>query len=475
MRLFDTDVQELKYKVINELVRLSQKGNLDQAYYEVPRKIVPGPKATMRCCIYKERAIVEERLKIAMGAVNSEDNVVQVIDIACDECPIDRYTVTETCRGCIAHRCYSACPKGAISFENKKAKIDHEKCIECGRCMNACPYKAINENIRPCIRGCKAGAISIEENKKAKINNDKCIDCGSCVYNCPFGAIVDKSYVLEAVSLLKESEGGSKYKVYAAIAPAIVSQFSYAKIEQIVAGLKEIGFHTVVEVALGADLVANKEAKELAEKGFLTSSCCPSFVKYIEINFPDMIPYISHNASPMIEISRWIKLTDPTAKVIFIGPCISKKAEYKKKEYEGIVDCVITFEELQAMFDGMDIEVEKLEGQSLDNASYFGRIFARSGGLSEAVCEVMKEENIEFAVNAEVCDGLEQCRNALLKASKGKLDKNFIEGMACEGGCINGAACLHHGLKNKVEVDKYGMQAIEKKIKDALVVKPLIT
>ncbi len=468
MRLFDTEVQELKYKIVNELVRLSLKGDTEKAYYDIPRKIAPGPNATMRCCIYKERAIVQERLKHAMGNDKTDDNIVQVIDIACDECPVERYKVTETCRGCIAHRCLSVCPVGAIRFEDKKAVIDSDKCIECGKCMNACPYKAIAENIRPCIRGCKAGAISIDESKKAKIDHQKCIGCGACVYNCPFGAIVDKSYVLDAVQILKGSENGKKYKVYAALAPSIVSQFTYAKIEQVVAGLKEMGFHTVIEVALGADLVAYKEAKELTEKGFLTSSCCPSFVKYIEINFPELVEYISHNVSPMIETAKLIKNTDPTAKVIFIGPCISKKVEYRKKEHQGMIDCVITFEELQALLDGMDITVEQLPEQNLDNASYYGRIFARSGGLAEAVGQAIKEEGLDFELNAEVCNGLEQCKIALLKASKGRLDKNFIEGMACEGGCINGAACLHHGPKNRAEVDKYGAQAMEKKIMDSI-------
>ncbi len=467
MRLFDTEVQELKYKIYYELVRLSLKGEEEKAYYEIPRKIAPGPQATMRCCIYKERAIVQERLKHAMNG-GGQDNIVQVIDIACDECPVDRYKVTETCRGCIAHRCLSACPAGAITFEAKKAFIHKDRCIECGKCMNACPYKAIAEHIRPCIRGCKAGAITVDESKKARINDDKCIGCGACVYNCPFGAIVDRSYILEAVRILRDSDGGRSYKVYAAIAPAIVSQFTYAKIEQVVAGLKEMGFHAVVEVALGADITAYQEAKELAEKGFLTSSCCPSFVKYIELNFPGLTKHISHNVSPMIETARLIKHTDPTAKVIFIGPCISKKAEYKKEEYRDMIDCVITFEELQALLDGMGITVEQLPEQSLNNASYYGRIFARSGGLAEAVSQVIREEKLDFELNAEVCDGLEQCRVALLKASKGRLDKNFIEGMACEGGCINGAACLHHGPKNRTEVDRYGKQAMEKRIKDSL-------
>lgn len=468
MRLFDTNVQELKYKVLKEVVRFADKDELQQNLYEIPRKIISGPKATMRCCIYRERAIVEERVKLAMGGDKSNSNVVEVIDIACDECPNNRYSVTETCRGCIAHRCQAVCPVGAITFENQKAVIDPEKCVECGKCMKVCPYSAITESQRPCIRGCKAKAISLDEHKKAIIDKDKCINCGACVFQCPFGAIVDKSYILDVIKLLKDSDGGKNFKVYAAIAPAIVSQFSYAKIGQIVSGIKKMGFHSVVEVALGADIVAYKEAKELAQTGFLTSSCCPSFVRYIEINFPDMVKFISHNVSPMVEIAKLIKKSDKTAKVVFIGPCISKKMEFQKSEISGIVDCVITFEELQALFDGMDINVEELGEDVLNNASYYGRIFARNGGVSAAVAHVVKEENIDFEVKPEICDGLEQCRIALLKASKGSLDSNFIEGMACEGGCIGGAACLSHGMKNKSDIDSYARQAQESRIKSSL-------
>jgi [FeFe] hydrogenase (group B1/B3) len=468
MRLFDTNVQELKYKVLKEVVRLAVKDELAQNLYEIPRKIISGPKATMRCCIYRERAIVEERVKLAMGGDKSNSNVVEVIDIACDECPNNRYSVTETCRGCIAHRCQAVCPVGAITFENQKAVINPEKCVECGKCMKVCPYSAITESQRPCIRGCKAKAISLDDQKKARIDKDKCISCGACVFQCPFGAIVDKSYILNVIKLLKESAGGKNFKVYAAIAPSIVSQFSYAKIGQIVSGIKKIGFHSVVEVALGADIVAYKEAKELAQTGFLTSSCCPSFVRYVEINFPNMVQYISHNVSPMVEIAKLIKKTDKTAKVVFIGPCISKKMEFQKKGIAGIVDCVMTFEELQALFDGMDINVEELQEDVLNNASYYGRIFARNGGVSTAVAHVVKEENIDFEVKPEICDGLDQCRIALLKASKGSLDSNFIEGMACEGGCIGGAACLSHGVKNKSDIDSYARQAQESDVKDSL-------
>ncbi|MFA6807770.1 MAG: monomeric [FeFe] hydrogenase, partial [Eubacteriales bacterium] len=384
------------------------------------------------------------------------------------ECSENRYSVTDACRGCIAHRCQAICPVGAITFENHKAKINSEKCIKCGICMKECPYNAIAESQPPCIRGCKAKAISLDEDKKVKIDNEKCINCGACVYECPFGAIVDKSYLLGAIKLLNESDNGKKYKVYAAIAPSIASQFNCGKIGQIVSGIKKLGFQSVIEVALGADILAYKEAKELAEKGFLLSSCCPSFVKYVEINFPDMVKHISHNVSPMIEIAKLIKKTDKTAKVIFIGPCIAKKKEFKKKEVLGIVDCVLTFEELQAFFDGMGIKVKDLPETALNNASFYGRSFAKNGGVASAIAHVLKEKGVDFEMQPEICDGIEQCKIALLKASKGKLEKNFIEGMACEGGCIGGPGCSTHGLRRRADVDNFAKQALESTMKESL-------
>lgn len=461
MLLFDSNVQELKYNVLKEVVRLASGDELHQKLYEIPRTIIPGPKATMRCCIYRERAIVEERVKMAMGGDKDNPNIVEVLEVACEECPNKRFVVTDTCRGCIAHRCQAACPAGAISFINHKAVIDHEKCKGCGQCMRACPYNAITEQERPCISACKAKAISLNEQKKADIDPDKCVRCGACVRQCPFGAIVDKSYLLDAMRMIRESDNGKKYRVYAAVAPAIASQFSYAKIGQIVTGLKKAGFNKVVEVALGADIVAYKEAEELAEKEFLTTSCCPAFVQYIRNNFPELEENISGNASPMIEIARLIKQVDQTAKVVFIGPCIAKKMEFQKEEFKGAVDCVITFEELQALFGGLDIHVEELAEEKLNDASYFGRVFARNGGVTEAVNHALAEKEIDFQVNPAICNGLEECRAALLKASKGKLDENFIEGMACVGGCAGGAACisLRNAMKNKMSIDNHAKQS----------------
>ena len=203
---------------------------------------------------------------MAMGGNPDNPNVIEVIDIACDECPVHRISVSESCRGCLAHRCQNACPRGAISFVDRRATIDHTKCVSCGRCAQVCPYGAIQEQVRPCERSCKVGAIAMNQDQTAEINNDKCISCGSCVYQCPFGAIVDKSFILDAIQILKESDQNQKYKVYAVIAPAISSQFSYAKIGQVVTGIKKLGFHGVVEAALGADMTSYAESAELAEK-----------------------------------------------------------------------------------------------------------------------------------------------------------------------------------------------------------------
>lgn len=470
MRKFDTKVQYLKYKVLREVARQAWNDTLAENAIDIPNIIVPGKVPTMRCCVYKERAILAERVKIAMGGNKANPNVIEVIDIACDECPMGGYEVTNACRGCLAHRCEDVCKFGAITFDqNHVAHIDKSKCKECGACSKVCPYSAIHNYKRPCETACKVKAISMGADKQASIDNSKCIACGACVYQCPFGAISDKSYILNVIDILKKSSADKTIKTYAVVAPSISSQFTYAKLGQVVTGLKKLGFHTVIEAALGADMVAQSESKELAEKGFLTSSCCPAFVDYIGKNFPQIAPFVSHNLSPMATISKYLKEHEENCKVVFIGPCTAKKAEVRKDTVKPYVDEAITFEELQALFDSRDIDITTLEEGVLDNASYFGRIFARCGGLADAVAEGLKEQGLDnFVLKPCSCDGIEECRIALLKKSKNMLDANFIEGMACVGGCIGGAGCLTHGEKNKAEVDKYGKQAYEKTISDAI-------
>jgi len=370
---------------------------------------------------------------------------------------------------CLAHRCEAACPRGAVSFDRAiKAHIDPEKCVECGRCAAVCPYSAIISRKRPCEAACKAKVIRMNERKIASIDYGRCASCGACAYMCPFGAPVDRSYLLDAIRMLREYAEQGGPRVYGVVAPSIISQFRYAKVGQIIAAMKKLGFVSVVEAAMGADMVAWKEAGELAEKGFLTSSCCPAFVEYAKTQFPGPREHISENLSPTAEIARYIKKSDPGCKVVFVGPCIAKKAEAQKERVREFVDCVLTFEELQALLDSRDFDISNLPEDLLDNASYYGRIFARSGGLTDAVTEAIQERGLDFTVKPAVCDGIEACRAALLKVDKVARDFNFVEDMACVGGCVGGAGCLTHGPKDKGEIDRYGKEALERRISDAI-------
>lgn len=467
MRTFETDVQLLKYRVLKAVAKRAYEGTLMESYYEIPKLISPGPKPTMRCCVYKERAIVQERVRLAMGGDRRNLNIIEVIEIACDECPVERYMVSESCRGCISQRCIKTCPKQAISKKNGKAHIDFDLCIECGRCAKVCPYGAITEHVRPCERSCKVGAIHMNEEKKAEINPEKCISCGACSYACPFGAIMDKSFMVDAINIIRNKK--ENYKTVAIVAPAIAAQFDGVTLGQVATAIRQLGFDYVVEAAIGADMVADKEAEELVEKGFLTSSCCPAFVDYIKKHVPELADKVSHNLSPMAEIGKFVKLGgESPVKCIFIGPCTAKKAEMRLPNVDLWIDSVLTFEELQAMIDAREIEMESLEETSMNDASYFGRIFGRSGGLTEAVLEVVKEKGLDFEVKAETCDGIEACKAALLKAKFGKLDKNFIEGMACVGGCVGGAASLNHEPKSRMKVDKYGKDSDKENVRQAI-------
>lgn len=467
MRKFDTKVQHLKYRVLREVSRLAWEDKLLEDLLNIPERLFPGDQPTTRCCVYKERAIVSERVKLAMGGSPDNKSIIQVIEIACDECPVGGHQVTNVCRGCLAHRCEDVCKRDAITFdENHVAHIDKDKCIECGMCAKVCPYTAIVSRKRPCQNACKVKAISIADNKAAKIDYDKCISCGACVYRCPFGAISDRSQLLTIIDLLKRN---TEHELYAVIAPSIASQFTYAKLGQVVTGLKQLGFHTVVEAALGADMVAQLETRELVEKGFLTSSCCPAFVSHIQHAFPELSPNVSMNLSPMAMISKYIKDHHENTKIVFIGPCTAKKSEIQLDYVKPYVDAAMTFEELQALFDSRDIDLTTLEESELDTASYYGRIFARCGGLAEAVAQSLKEQGVaDFDLKPISCNGIEECHKALQLKKRNQLDANFIEGMSCIDGCVGGAGCLTHSPRNRTIIEKYGKQAVQKTIDDAV-------
>ena len=454
MRQFETKVQELKHSVLRETARLAWEDKLTTGVLDIPEKIIPGPEPSTRCCIYKERAIIGARVKLAMGGDRSNPNVVEVLSVACDECPVTEISVGPACRGCLATRCVHACPKGAITVVNHNATIDHSQCIVCGKCVAACPYGAIEKHQRPCEKGCPVDAIAMGENKKAAIDINKCIGCGACTYQCPFGAIMDKSWIVDTIQMLRGSATWG-YKVYAVVAPAIVGQFAPASLGQVVTGLKQLGFTEVVEVAQGADMVADQEADELAEKGVLTTSCCPGFVGYVKRHHPEMEQYVSHTPSPMVMIGLHLKEKEPNAKVVFIGPCVAKKTEFQLGRSRNSIDSVLTFEELAALFEAREIEVSELEEGALEGASPYGRGFAASGGVAGAVTQALKEKGSDFEVKPVACSGIEECKIALLKLNRGLLDGNLIEGMACVGGCIQGPSNIIRTPKNKQELEEH--------------------
>lgn len=446
-RLFN-DIQQIKYEVLKEVARLAFADELYQKLDTIPYTIIPGTKARFRCCVYREREIVRQRVNLAMGKppvaeISALDKRwIYVIPTACEGCPIQRFLVTENCQGCMARKCIQSCPWEAISLNGKKAYIDPDKCHECGRCKEVCPYNAIVDIMRPCKRACAVGAISMDEEKRAVIDYSKCTLCGNCVRSCPFGAISDVSSMVDVINLLKK-----KKKVSAIIAPSIDGQFGQdTALEQIKTAIMRLGFFNVIEVALGADIVAAEEAEEVslrASQGQLTtSSCCPAFVNLIHKHFPKLSPCISHSPSPMIAISKHIKQQCPDAKVVFIGPCIAKKAEVSDFNGDYGPDSALTFEELLAMLDARHINIKDLDHHLGTEASSYGRGFAKAGGVTLAITKSLEDKNLSGNITSVPCEGIEQCRKLLSQVSRGQFTQNFIEGMMCLGGCIGGPASI---------------------------------
>ncbi len=436
----DENVIKAKHKVLYEVARLAFAGKLEEERDFIPYTVAPGPRSQFRCCVYKEREIIKQRVRMVEGKAPGpvdDGNIMQVISPACENCPISSYTVTENCQNCAGKACINACKFGAVEPGRYRSHIDATKCKECGRCAQACPYNAIAHLKRPCKFSCPVDAISYDDNGISVINKDKCIRCGRCIHRCPFGAIGTKTFIVDVIEALKSDK-----QVFAMAAPATEGQFGK---EMTMASwkvaMKELGFDDFYDVSLGADMTAAYEAEEWAEaykdgKKKVTS-CCPGFVNLVNLHFPQQADAVSTTVSPMCAVSRMIKAKHPGAITVFIGPCIAKKSEVVDQKIEGNADYVLTYSEIRAIMRAKEVSLQPAENTD-QIGSIYGKRFANSGGVTAAVLQSMKECGVDADIKVFKANGAEECRKAMLLMKAGRLPEDFVEGMACEGGCVGG-------------------------------------
>lgn len=480
IRYIETPIRYLRNEVFKAITTAAYDDWSSDQINHIPFVIIEGDFPTYRESVTRERQIVAERVRLALGLdlwdideLNgfSEDfdldylkehklpsQALRVIPSACESCEEKSYFVSNTCHGCLAHPCIQVCPVHATSLQNGLSFIDQSACIKCGKCFDVCPYGSIIKNERPCVAACGANAFTKNpENDKAIIISNKCVACGMCMVSCPFGAIMDKSEIYQVVNATKHE------KVYAIVAPAIAGQFGdKVTYPQIVEGLKKLGFSDVKEVALGADITTVVESEEYVhhvlqgDQPFLATSCCPAWSKFAKRELKELKHCVSESSSPMIETAKVIKEADPQAVIVFVGPCSAKKQEVAEPKMAGWVDYVLTFEEVNSMLLARDIDLASLEVAELeDDASSDGRGFAVSGGVLQAIDHIMKEKYPDLVFNTDRAENLAECRKLLLQAKFGKRNKYIIEGMACPGGCVGGAGTLQNQNKTANKVKQF--------------------
>ena len=488
-RGINTTVIQIRRQVFTEVARMAYanvKG--EQANHlmrKIPYTIIPGEEGKLRKDIFLERAIVEERVRLAMGLpprrMDEHNSVVSgledasiadkyydpplvnVIKFACNRCPEKLVKVSDLCQGCLAHPCMEVCPKKAITWESGRSTIDQEKCIKCGRCATVCPYNAIVKTERPCAAACGMGAIHSDELGRAEIDYSKCVSCGQCLVNCPFGAIADKGQIYQLIQGFNRGD-----RIYALVAPAFINQFpTLASTGKLKAALKALGFCDVVEVAIGADLCTVDEAHDFLEEvpgklNFMATSCCPAWSMMAKTAFPALAKNISMTMTPMVFTARMMKQKDPTARMCFIGPCAAKKLEASRRSIRSDVDFVLTFEELQGMFEAKNVRFEdipKEEEVPLCEGTGAGRGFAVTGGVAGAVVEAIHRMDPDREVKVASAEGLDNCKKMLLLAKAGKYNGYLLEGMGCPGGCIGGAGTIADPARTAIQLNKYVKEA----------------
>ena len=451
---FHIDVEVLKHLFDGTLIRDADR---------IPIDICPKDRVPSRCCIYKERAVVRYRIMALAGYTLETDDdeyrslssymeealredrpklpLLTTIATGCSSCPQSHYQVSEACRGCFARPCSSNCPKDAIVFVNGKAVIQTDKCIKCGKCMERCPFHAIVHNCVPCEDACPVGAVKQNEKGISEVDHDKCIGCGKCLKSCPFGAIVKRSGLIPVAKMLYNHE-----KIVAMIAPAIEGQLP-GSLEQIKLAMKNAGFTEVVEVAEGAKITAEKEAKELEERkskgeGYLATSCCPAWFTLVDKHIPALKEHISSTLSPMGYTAQLCKERYPGYKVVFVGPCVAKRYEAATR-YPDTIDRVISYGELAAILDAKNIDVENINAYyDCDSCSTFSdcRKFAVTGGV--ASCVLSRVENPKDYTTLSI-NGIDAKTVRMMKIwPKIPPKEDLVEIMCCPGGCIAGPGTL---------------------------------
>ena len=482
MRGLYSSKTKIRHEIFTEIARMAYEDGDCRQMEQLPYKIVPGEVASYRESIFLERAVVGERLRVALGlslrkisehslisegVENSlveekyyEPPLISIIKFACHACPENRVIVTEGCQGCLEHPCKEVCPKGAISMVNGKSHVDPEKCIKCGRCVEACPYNAIIHQERPCAKACGMNAIHSDEHGRAEIDQEKCVSCGMCLVSCPFSAIVDKGQIFQTILAMTGAP------VYAIVAPAVAGQFGPdMKPEKIRPAFQALGFEDVIEVAVGADLCTIEEAKDFMkevpeELPFMATSCCPAWSMMAKKLFPEQAKCISMALTPMVLTARLIKQQNPDCKIVFVGPCAAKKLEASRKTIRSYVDFVLTFEELHGMFDAKGVDFKELpDGEPLMQASADGRGFAASGGVASAVVNAIRRMEPNREVKVVSAEGLANCKKMLQLAKAGKYNGYLLEGMACPGGCIAGAGTIQPIKKTAASLEQMKKQA----------------
>lgn len=450
----DKGIVELKHHILREVCRMAWAGELSaDGTEDIVYRVSPGPKPQYRCCVYKEREILRGRIRLAMGQSpepqHPTKNVVAVIPAACDDCPIQEYSVSDICRFCLGKACLNACRFDAIAPGDTKMRIDSAKCKSCGQCAKACPFGAIIHLERPCRKACPVDAIYYDEAGICKIDDEKCVHCGHCIHNCPFGAIGSKIYCVDVIEAIRAGK-----RVVAMCAPATEGQFGKdIGMAAVRAALKKLGFAEMVEVGLGGDMTAAYEAVEWIEAKKegrkMTTSCCPAFISMLHHHFPEQYEKNKSSVvSPMVAVSRYLKSQDPDCVTVFIGPCIAKKGETMNPTIVDSTDYALTYGEIVAMMDSAGVALEPVD-EAYQEASLFGKKFAGTGGVGGAVLEVMQELGEDTsAVRLMTCAGGDECRKALTLLKLGRLQEDFIEGMMCPGGCVGGPS--KHQAENLV-------------------------